>query len=687
MDKELAKKRIEKLKTIIDRHRYLYHVLDKPEMSDAALDSLKNELFYLEQEHPELITPDSPTQRVGGEPLEKFEKVSHVEPMLSLNDAFSGDDIRDWLKRISKLTDERNLDFFCELKVDGLAFELVYKKGFLEVGSTRGDGMVGEKVTENLKTIDSIPLKIREKEETLKDLKKINLDRSLDDLADIIYDQELVVRGEVFISKNDFEKLNKGQKKKGLQEYANPRNVAAGSIRQLDPNIAASRKLDSFTYDLVTDLGATTHEQKHKILKILGFKVNTYDESCKNLEEVFIFYEKIEKIRDSLYYEIDGVIATVNDNKIFKSLGVVGKAPRGSIAYKFPLKEATSVVENIKIQIGRTGVLTPVAHLRPVKIGGVTVTRATLHNRDEIERLDLKIGDTVIVGRAGDVIPDVIKVITEARMGNENKFIFPKKCPSCDSDIEEVKKDATIFRCPNKKCPDRKREHFSYFVSRKGFDFSGLGKRIIDKMIDQGIVSSPADLFFLKKEDLLSLEGFQEKLANNIIEAINQKKKVKLEKLLCALGIENVGEEAALLLKKNFKTLDKIKDASLEELINIKDIGEITANNIHKWFQDRGNVILIERLKESGVEVIKELRIQKNTLEGKRFVLTGSLNSLTRDEAREKVISLGGVVSESVSSGTDFIVVGKDPGSKISKAKKIKVKELKEEDFKEMIKN
>ncbi len=686
MDKNLAKKRIEKLKATIFHHRYLYHVLDKPEISDAALDSLKNELFDLEQKYPELITPDSPTQRVGGEPLEKFEKVAHIEPMLSLNDVFSEEDVKDWLKRISKLMEGHKAVFFCELKVDGLAFELIYKKGILEIGSTRGDGIVGEKVTENLKTINSIPLKIREKESVLKDLKKMKLSQSLEDLINIIYEQDIVIRGEVFISKDDFEKLNKEQRRKELQEYANPRNVAAGSIRQLDPSIAASRRLDSFAYDLVTDLGAATHEQKHELLKILGFKTNSYDKKCESLEEVFSFYKKIEMIRDSLYYEIDGVIATVNDNKTFKKLGVIGKAPRGSIAYKFPLKEATSMVEDIKIQIGRTGVLTPVAHLKPVKIGGVTVTRATLHNRDEIERLGLKIGDTVIIGRAGDVIPDVIKVIPQARTGGEKNFIFPKKCPACDSDIEKIKKEATIFRCPNKKCPDRKREHFSYFVSKKGFDFSGLGKRIIEKMIDHKIVSSPADLFFIKKEDLLSLEGFQEKLINNIMEAINQKKKVKFEKLICALGIENVGEETAFLLKKNFRGLDEIGRASLEELIEIKDIGEVTARNIHQWFRDMENIILLERLKKAGVEIIREPRKQKDLLEGKTFVLTGSLNSFTRDEARGKIMALGGKVSDVVSSKIDFIVVGKDPGSKAVKAGKLKIKKLNEEKFKNIIK-
>jgi len=685
MKKEEIKKRIEKLREAINHHRYLYHVLDRQEISSSALDSLKDELFKLEKQYPEFIVSDSPTQRIGSEPLEKFKKTKHSEPMLSLNDVFSESDIKDWIKRISKLLhNQENFDFFCELKIDGLAFELVYEKGILVTGSTRGDGIIGEDVTENIKTINAIPLSLRKKEEILFDLEKSNLNYKKD-LINSAYNSKIIVRGEAFVSKNDFNKLNKIQKEKDLPLYANPRNVAAGSIRQLDSKITASRNLNCFIYDLITDFEIKTHQEKHKLLQIMGFKVNLYDKYCRNIEEVFSFYEKIKKIRENLSYEIDGVIITINDNKIFKKLGVVGKAPRGSVAYKFPLQEATTIIEDIKIQIGRTGVLTPVAYLKPVELAGITVTRATLHNEDEIKRLGIKVGDTVIVGRAGDVIPDIIKVIVEARTGNEKNFIFPKKCPSCNSNLEKIKKGAIIYKCLNKDCPDRKREHFSYFVSKKAFDFSGLGEKIIKKLIEKSVISSPADIFFITKEDLLSLEGFKDKLANNIINAINEKKEISFEKLICSFGIENVGEETAFLLKKNFKSLGDLQNTSLEDLISIKDIGEITTQNIYNWFRKDENIKFIEKLKEAGVKIIKEEEFVDKKLKDKFFVLTGSLNSFTRDNLKRKIESLGGHVLESVSSKINFIIIGNNPGLKLKKARELKIKELTEKDFKELI--
>ena len=413
MNKQEAKKRIEKLKKVINHHRYLYHVLDKQEISDSALDSLKKELFDLEQKFPELITLDSPTQRIGGKPLEKFEKVKHAQPMLSFNDAFSEQDMEDWMKRISKLLfknlpanrqGKSKIDFFCELKIDGLAIELIYRKGVLKTGSTRGDGTVGEDITQNLKTIEAIPLKIRKSEQA-------------------------VVRGEVFIPKKVFEKFK--------DKYANPRNLAAGSVRQLDPKITASRKLDSFIYDLISDQ-IETHKEKHKILKQLGFKINPYNRYCKSLSEVFKFHNHIQKIREKIPYEIDGIVVIVNSNKIFEKLGTIGKAPRGAIAFKFPGKQITTQVEDIKVQIGRTGTLTPVAHLKPVGLGGVIVSRATLHNEDEIKRLGVKIGDTVIVSRAGDVIPDIIKVLPDLRTGKEKEFKMPNQCPVCGGKVKRL---------------------------------------------------------------------------------------------------------------------------------------------------------------------------------------------------------------------------------------------------------
>ncbi len=438
MTKKEAQERAEKLRKIIDHHRYLYHVLDKEEISEEALDSLKKELFEIEKRYPELITPCSPTQRVEGKPLDKFKKVKRETPMLSLNDAFSKDDIIDWVKRIEKIIKKEKIEFFCELKIDGLAFELVYEKGVLELGSTRGDGLIGEDVTQNIKTIHSIPLRIKKSEKLKKEIK------------DLVDKDKIIVRGEAFLSYKEFERINRERKREGLDLYANPRNVAAGSIRQLDSVIAASRKMDSFVYDLVTDLKAQTHAEKHFLLKELGFKINFYEKVCSNLDQVFDFYQKIISIREKLPYEIDGVIVTVNDNDDFNKLGFIGKAPRGSIAFKFPLKEASTVVEDIIIQIGRTGVLTPVAVLKPVDLSGARVGRATLHNKDEIERLGIKKRDTVVIGRAGDVIPDVVRVLKELRSGKEKSFVFPDKCPSCKTPIKKVVKTSTIFYCPNR---------------------------------------------------------------------------------------------------------------------------------------------------------------------------------------------------------------------------------------------
>jgi len=669
MRKEQAKQRIDKLKKLINYHRYLYHVLDRQEISDSALDSLKKELFDLEKKFPEFITPDSPTQRVGGEPLDKFEKVRHPEPMLSFNDAFSEKDMKEWLERIFKLLTEeekKEIDFYCELKIDGLAIELIYKNGILKTGSTRGNGIIGEDVTQNLKTIEAIPLRLREEE--------------------IKVPKEVVVRGEVFIPKKEFEKVNREQKKKNLPTYANPRNLAAGSVRQLDPKITASRRLDSFAYELITDFGAKTHQQKHEILKKLGFKTNPHNRYCENLEKVFEFHKYAQKIREKLDYEIDGIVVIVNSNKIFKKLGVVGKAPRGAIAFKFPLKQTTTVVKNIRVQVGRTGVLTPVAYLKPVKLGGVTISRATLHNEDEIKKLDVRIGDTVIVGRAGDVIPDIIKVLPELRTGKEKKFKMPKKCPVCGAKVEK-KAGEVAYYCTNQNCFARQKEYFYHFVSKGAFDIEGLGPKIVDQLLSEGLVSSPADLFVLKKGDLLPLERFAEKSAENLIKAIQERKEITLPRFIYALGIRNVGEETARVLAEHFCTLENLRKATLEELEKIKDIGPVVAKSIFNWFSLERNIKFLERLKEAGVSIkYQKTKPKRQKLTGKIFVFTGALATMTREQAKEKIRELGGEVSESVSKKTDFVVVGKDPGSKYEKAKKLGIKIINEQEFLTMIK-
>jgi len=679
MIKKEARQRIEKLKKLIEHHRYLYHVLDRQEISEAALDSLKKELFNLEQEFPELITSDSPTQRIGGKPLEKFKKVRHSQPMLSFNDAFSKEDMEDWLERISKLLipeERKKIDFFCELKIDGLAIELIYEKGIFKIGSTRGNGILGEDITQNLKTIEAIPLRLREKEDLTEKSKKIDLNR---------LQATIITRGEVFISKKEFEKLNKEQGKKGLAKYANPRNVAAGSIRQLNPKITAKRRLDSYAYDLISDLGQKTHQEEHEILKTLGLKTNPYNKFCKNLAEVFEFHKSWQQKRERLPYEIDGIVVIVNSNKIFGKLGVVGKAPRGAIAFKFALKQATTIVEDIKIQVGRTGALTPVAYLNPVQVGGVTISRATLHNENEIKRLDVKIGDTVIVGRAGDVIPDIIKVLPELRTGKEKTFKMPKFCPICGSKIIKLEREV-LARCPNTRCFAKQRRYFHHFVSKGAFNVIGLGPKIIDKLIEEGLVSDPADIFQLKEGDIIPLERFAEKSAKNLIESIQSRKKITLARFIYALGIRNVGEETALDLAEIFGSLEKIKKASLEDLQKIRDIGPVVAKSIYEWFQQKRNTELLDKLRKFGVE-IESLKIKAKSLKlkGLTFVLTGSLEIMAREEAKERIRELGGEISESVSKKTNYVIVGKEPGSKFNIAKKLKVKTIEEREFLNML--
>ena len=665
MNREEIHQRIEKLKKTINYHRHLYHVLDRQEISDEALDSLKKELFNLEQQFPEFITPDSPTQRVGGQPLKEFKKVQHTERMLSLNDAFSQEDMHDWLERISKLLtqeEKSRLDFYCELKIDGLAIELIYENGTLKTGATRGDGTIGEDIIQNVKTVESIPLFIKHKE-------------------------PLVIRGEVFISKKEFVAINKTQQKGGLPLYANPRNVAAGSVRQLDPKITAARKLDSFAYDIIGKPHFHTHEQKHAELKKLGFKTNSHNQYCKSLEDVFHFYEHVGKIREKLPYEIDGVVVIVNNNALFEKLGVVGKTPRGAVAFKFAQSQSTTIIEDIKIQVGRTGAMTPVAVLKPVQISGITITRATLHNEDEIKRLGIKIGDSVIVGRAGDVIPDVIKVLPELRTGKEKEFKMPRVCPSCETKLEKPEGEV-LWRCNNQKCPARQRRNFYYFVSRPAFNVDGLGPKIIDRLLDEGLIQDQADFFALKKEDVAHLERFAEKSAENLIAAIQERREIPLARFIYALGIRNVGSETAVDLANQFGSIEKVKNTSLEDLEKVMDIGPVVAKSIHEWFNDKHNQKLLKKLLEHvNIEKFKVKSVVQNSkVGGKTFVFTGTLDSIEREEAKEKVRSLGGNISESVSKKTDYVVAGAEAGSKLENAQKLGVKVLSEKEFLELIK-
>jgi len=683
-----AKKRIEKLKEVINYHRYLYHVLNREELSPAALDSLKHELYKLELKYPEFITPDSPTQRVAGKPLEGFAKVEHKIPMLSIEDIFAEEELKDWQEYLQRLEPGREFEFFSELKIDGFAITLIYESGIFACGATRGSGSVGEDVTQNLKTIESIPLKlhIHEKlpnEEITQNLKKL-IDKGEIGPVRNRSSNGVEIRGEVYMEKEAFEKFNEEQKKKGLPTFANPRNLAAGSIRQLDPKLAAARPLKFLAYDVITDLGQKKHSEEHQILKTLGFKTDP-GKICRNLNEIIEFWRGVAKKRDSLSFLIDGVVINVNDNALFKKLGVVGKSPRGVRAFKFSPKQATTIVEDIVFQVGRTGAITPVAHLKPVEVGGVTITRATLHNEDEIKRLGVKIGDTVIVERAGDVIPAVAKVIAELRTGKEKEFHFPKKCPVCGQNLQRPGGEV-VWRCPNPNCGAKKREFLYHFASKKAFDIEGLGPKIIDQLFDENLISQAPDIFQLKEGDLIPLERFAEKKAKNILEAIVKSKKILLSKFIYSLGIRHVGEETAQDLAHYLGSIDKLRKAPKEELEKIPDVGPEVSESIYNWFQQKRNQKLIEDLiAVDRIEILPPEKIGRK-LQGLTFVLTGSLEMMTREEAKNKILLLGGEVSESVSEKTDYVIVGKEPGSKFQIAKQLGVKTINEKEFLEMLK-
>ncbi|MBI2609851.1 NAD-dependent DNA ligase LigA [Candidatus Giovannonibacteria bacterium] len=675
LPKSEAKERIGKLKKAINKYRYQYHVLNKSEISPEALDSLKHELKLLEEQYPDLVTSDSPTQRVAGEPLKAFKKIMHRRPMLSLEDIFSKEEFSDWEARINKLLGSKKTpELFAEMKFDGLATSIFYKNGVLEYAATRGNGLVGEDVTQNIKTIEAIPLALEVHSEVSPFLKK-NIER-------VIEKGELEIRGEVIITKKAFEKINSAQKKKGGIVYANPRNLAAGSLRQLDPKITAERHLDFHAWDIVDEIGQRAHSEEHAILEALGFKTDKGAGIISEPENLFKMLEKIGQEREKLAYEIDGVVVQVNDNEIFRRLGVVGKAPRGAIAFKFSPKEATTIIKDILIQVGRTGKLTPVAILEPVQIGGVTVSRASLHNEEEIKRLGLKIGDTVIVGRAGDVIPDVKKVLPELRRGKEREFHMPRTCPVCGREVK--KEEGTPLRfCTNKKCPAKHRENLYHFVSRGAFDIDGLGPKIINALLDQGLIQDAGDLFDLKEGDLSPLERFGDKSASNLVSAIKDKSKITLPRFLVALGILHVGEETALDLANHFVTLEKLRKASLEEINDIPNVGEVVAKSIFDWFRDDYNKKFLEKL-------LKRIEIERchaptGKLKGLTFVITGTLETLSREEAKARIKELGGKTSESVSKETDYVVVGSEPGLKFEKAKKLGVKVIDEKDFLKII--
>lgn len=666
MTRAQAKERIDKLIREINHHRYLYHVLDRQEISDAALDSLKNELAKLEQEWPDLLRADSPSQRIGGIALDKFKKVQHSTKILSLVDAFDAQDIKDWEERNEKILKEKVRGYYCELKLDGLTVVLTYQKNIFIQGATRGDGATGEEVTNNLRTIESIPL-------------------TLNNIAGLKLPNVIEVRGEAVMTKNIFDKINKDQEKKGLTPYANPRNIAAGSIRQLDPKIMASRQLQFFAFELISDLGQKTHQESHEILKKLGFKTSPYNEFCQNIEAVGRYLTKWQEKRKKLDFMTDGSVIVVNQLAQEKSLWHIGKAERWMLAYKFPAEQVTTRVLDIEVQVGRTGALTPVAILQPIAVAGSIVSRATLHNQDEIERKDVRIGDTVILQKAGDVIPEIVQVLPKLRTGREKKFVFPKKCPVCHSPVYK-KEGEVAFYCTNKKCFAKNVEGLIHFVSKKGFNIEGLGNSIVKLLAERNLLLTGADIFELRDGDLRGLPGFADKKINNLLQSIAKSKKVPLANFIYALGIRHVGEETAISLAQHFNDIDKLSQAKQEELEDLPDIGPEMAKSLVEWFADQPNKKLLQHLWSLGL-VLENVEKSQGHLAGQTFLFTGTI-SMARDEAEALVRQNGGKILSSVSRNLDYLVAGSEAGYKLKKAKEFKnIKIINEQEFIKLIKN
>jgi len=665
VSREEAKRRIEELRKLIRHHDYLYYVLNKPEISDAEYDKLMLELRKLEEAYPDLVTPDSPTQRVGGFPAEEFKTVTHMKPMLSLDSAFTKEEIKKFDERIKRELGDESIEYVAEPKLDGLSVELVYENGVFVRGSTRGDGINGEDVTENLKTIRAVPLRLRESK---------------------TIPTRLAVRGEVIMHINDFERLNKQLIERGEEPLANPRNAAAGSLRRLDPRETAERPLDIFFYEILFIEGVDIETQwdglKH--LKEWGLKVNHLIKKCDDIDDAIKYHKEMAEKREELSYEIDGVVIKVNRLDYQEKLGIKARSPRWAIAYKFPPREEETEIVDIVVQVGRTGTLTPVALLKPVDVTGVTVSRATLHNQDFIDQMDVRIGDKVKVARAGDVIPEVVKVLKDKRTGREKKFHIPSKCPVCGS---KVVKEGAFYRCTGGlACIAQLKRSITHYASKGAMDIEGLGKKNVDLLVDSGLIKRVSDLYVLKKEDLLKLPRFAEKSADNLLKGIEKSKERSLARFIYALGIPNVGEHMARVLAEHFKTLDALMNASRESLLEIHEVGPETADSIVSFFREKINREEIERMKKFGVKAtVAQVEEKKGILSGKVFVFTGALQSFSREEAKRLVEELGGRAASSVSKNVDFVVVGENPGSKYDKAKKLGLKIIDEKEFKRMI--
>lgn len=700
MTKKEAENRIEKLRQEIDYHRYQYHVLDKETLSPAALDSLKMELFRLENEYPDLITPDSPTQRVAGEASTKFVKVTHREPMISLYDAFSREDMEAWQDRNRRffgapLSD----DYYVEVKLDGLAVSLTYENGFLIQAATRGDGRVGEDVTLNVRTIESVPLKLRSLD--LKEVTALGFDKEEAKKLQLIMSQHLEVRGEAIMTTKVFECLNREYQKDNKPLLANPRNAVAGSLRQLDPKVSAERALVFYAYDILLpgELRGSlikTRAQADKLVNLLGFKTPVDNQAASGLGEVFEAYHKILKKRDKLPYLIDGTVVKFNDLSLWDKLGVVGKAPRYMMAFKFPAEQVTTKIISVSWQVGRTGVLTPVAHLEPVNVGGVLVARATLHNFDEIRRLDLMIGDTVVLERAGDVIPKVVQVLTNLRTGLETKIYPPKNCPRCHGLITKIEGEVAL-RCDNKKCFAKALRQIIHYVSREAVDVVGLGRKLVEQLLSAGLIEDVADLYTIKKEDLLAFPGFKDKKADNLVRSISERLEVSLPRFIFALGVRHIGIESAQTIalevakRTNHKTITPsalgniLENISEEDWGVMPDIGPVVAHSLFTYWHDQETKDLLQKLTDNNLRLSLENKSKTGSLIGQTFVFTGTLEALSRTQAKQLVQAQGGVVKDQLVKDTNYLVVGADPGSKLAQAEHLGITILDEASFLKLI--
>ncbi|MDP3791179.1 MAG: NAD-dependent DNA ligase LigA [Candidatus Omnitrophota bacterium] len=661
------KNRIAKLKDVIKRHDNLYYVQSHPEISDIEYDRLYRELKDLEDANPELITADSPTQRVGGKATGSFPVVKHIVPMLSMDNTYSAQELRQFDERIKKNLKGEKYEYVAELKFDGVSISLVYENGVWARGATRGDGVEGDDVSNNLKTIRSIPLSFA------KNVKKVP--------------KVIEVRGEVYMTKKDLERINREKEARGEELFANPRNAAAGSLKLLDPNIVAKRYLNVYIWGIgyCEGVNLKTHEEVFSYLKDAGFRVNPHFKLCKNIEEVIEYCNLWEKKREGLDFNIDGMVVKINDRGQRDSLGVTSKSPRWEIAYKFPAEKALTMVNDIIIQVGRTGAITPVAILKPVHLSGTTVSRATLHNFDEIERLDVKIGDKVYVEKSGEIIPKVLSVAKEKRTGKERSLNLPISCPACGSKLHRVE-DEVALRCENAGCPAQMKERILHFASRNAMDIDGMGEAIVNQLVDKSLVRDYGDIYGLKLDDIKGLERMADKSGANLISAIEKSKSNNLNRLIFALGIRHVGEHAAWLLANSFGSIEKLSSSSVDDLVGVHEIGPVMAESVNNFFANKENLRILKKLAESGLKMTAGVLKEKGgKLEGKTIVITGTLKNFSRSQAEDLVRKLGGNPSSSVSKSTDFLVAGTAAGSKLDKARALGVKIIDEEEFKKLV--